>query len=383
MNNCDDQAKWFFLLNPGIQTRPRPLLICGLARARTPIYERFSAESIQQAQGCSFVAEAITRRVCHLKCLVRIPSGIPLSTRLRVKRVVSPLLFAVTIWLIAFAVSAKPSYTKDPSEFTQHVLEIAQGEFPTLKLEKSEQPLSLKMQGSGKLSLANLYKVIHDEVSTGEENFEIRRFLGSITELSESSVKHDTKWETVKERIRPQIFPKDFLTDKKTRVQIIGKPLPFSKDLLEGYVIDSENTFQYVTKDHLNTWRTTTDKLREVAYGNLGKASGQLDMTPQKASGANPAGHYITITLKDGYAAARILLPDVKKKLQSELGHPCFVAIPNRDFLVAWSDDFSYADEFIKQVRKDYRSRHHPLSPIVFKLDGSNLVPEAIVPVAP
>ncbi|MBX9695433.1 MAG: DUF1444 family protein [Cyanobacteria bacterium] len=291
-------------------------------------------------------------------------------------RVVGPLLFAMTITLVAFSAIGKPTYTKDPAIFTQHVLDIAEGEFPSLKLEKTGQPLNLKMHGSGRLSLANLYKVINDDISDGEENFEIRRFLGSITELSKASSAQEVKWDTVKERLRPQIFPKEFLKDNK-KTKVIGKPLTFSNNLLEGYVIDSENTFQYVTKDHLNSWRTTTDKLTEVAYDNLGKASGQLDWTAHKAGGSNPTGRYITITLKDGYAAARILLPEIKKRLQNELGHPCFVAIPNRDFLVAWSDDFSYSDEFIKQIRKDYRSRHHPLSPVVFKLDGLNLVPES------
>jgi hypothetical protein len=224
----------------------------------------------------------------------------------------------------------------------------------------------------GKLSLDNLYKVIRQETRTGKEDEEIRRFLKSITEIR---VGHGASaaipWDDVKTRLRPQIFPSRFL--KQTKNRIVSRSLPFSKKLLEGFVIDSENTFQYVTSEHLASWKVDLDVVSKCAYENLDKASQNLKMEVTEAGGKDAKGKYITISIADGYAAARILLPEIRKRLQKDLGDPCFVAIPNRDFLIGWSPDFTHKELFVEQVRKDFESRHHPLTPQVYELEESSL----------
>jgi len=258
----------------------------------------------------------------------------------------------------------------DADAFNARVLSIASAEFPALGLKKTENPLLFSCEG-GKLSLDNLYKVVKHEAQRGKEDEEIRRFLKSITEIKGSSASVAVPWESVKDRLRPQIFPANYL--KQTKKRIVSRPLPFTKNLMEGFVVDSENTFQYVTREHLESWGVDLEIVRKWSYDNLDKASHDLKFEVTEAGGKDAKGKYITISITDGYAAARILLPEIRKRLQKDLGDPCFVAIPNRDFLIGWSPDFTHKERFVEQVRKDFESRHHPLTPQVYELDASNL----------
>ena len=133
--------------------------------------------------------------------------------------------------------------------------------------------------------------------------------------------------------------------------------------MLEGYVIDSEKAFQYINKDHLKKWKIDLESVQKTAYDNLATASSDTKVKSTFARGKEARGKYLTISVKDGYAAARLLLPEMRNKIESELGKPCYVAIPNRDFLVAWSYNFSNKRAFKRQVLRDFHYRDHPLSP--------------------
>lgn len=258
------------------------------------------------------------------------------------------------------------------NNFSYNVIAIAQKEFPALKLSRTESPLSLKLGDTGRLSLENLYRQVRSCATAEKENEEIRRFLKGINEVTPDPKKQQTLDE-VKSRIRPQIFPSTYLRDQKSKTMIVNRSLPFSKRLLEGYVIDSQNTFQYITREQLKTWKTDVSTISKLAYENLEK-SAESDVQPKDAQGA--PGKFVTIASPDGYSAARILLPSVRRKLQDELGRPCYIAIPNRDILLAWSDNFSGAEKFVQTVMKEYRTRHHPLSPVIFKLENMTLEPD-------
>lgn len=275
--------------------------------------------------------------------------------------------------IVLMLVLAAPAFSENaitPDAFNARVLAIASEEFPQLNLQKTENPLLVNCSG-GQLSLDNLYKVVTHETEPGTEDKEIRQFFKSITEISKQASTVKLAWSDVKSRIRPQIFPSSYL--KSSKKQIISRSLPFSKKLLEGFVIDSENTFQYVTRDDLNAWKTDLDSLSKCAYENLDKIAQDLKFEVTEAGGKDARGKYITISIPDGYAAARILSADFRKRLQRDLGEPCFIAIPNRDFLIAWSTDFTHKEKFAQQVHKDFESRHHPLTAQIYEMEDGNL----------
>lgn len=312
-------------------------------------------------------------------------------------RLFTASLVTLSCSLAASDAAAQPKTTDEREAFSQHVLQIASQEFPNLNLKKTEQPLQCTWINGNHLSLDNLYKTIRQDTEPGKEDDEIRRFLKSITELSsDAAAKNALPWDDAKSKLRPQIVPSTKVENASTRSvpaqnsvtsQIFGakptkkkvivhRPLPFSNKLFEGFVIDSENTFQYLYQENLQKWNVNLDVVSKCAYENLSKNSQNLKL---ELHDEGSKGKYITISVTDGYAAARILLPEIRKRLQKDLGDRCFVGIPNRDYLIAWSSDAPHQERFAEQVRKSYRSRHHPLTPQVYQLDDNSLSNAVII----
>ncbi len=285
--------------------------------------------------------------------------------------------------------NAQQKNTDDREAFTQHVLQIATQEFPNLNLKKSDKPLQCTWIKGNHLFLNNLYKTIRQDTESGKEDDEIRRFLKSITELNAPL---SANWEDVKLKLRPQIVPSmKVKVDKKSpddtsqpaKKVLVHRPLPFSNKLYEGFVIDSENTFQYVYQENLQKWNVNLDTVSKCAYENLSRNSQNLKLEINDDGGKDPKGKYITISIPDGYAATRILLPEVRKRLQKDLGEKCYVGIPNRDYLIAWAPDAPHQERFVEQVRKRFQSRHHPLTPQVYQLDETSLSNAVIITAEP
>lgn len=67
---------------------------------------------------------------------------------------------------------------------------------------------------------------------------------------------------------------------------------------------------------------------------------------------------------KDGFAATRVLLPDLMATWAERLPGRMVIGIPNRDFLIAFSDrDPQHVATLARQVRRDAKRREHPLTP--------------------
>ena len=267
---------------------------------------------------------------------------------------------------------SRTSITQTPSTFSEYVVDLANREFPDLEIEQTDSPLSLKMKNDGSLSLENLYKHVRNYRSRALIRKEIRRFLSVINNMPPTAQKVKT-WDEVKERLRPQIFPKEYLQESWMKENMVFKPLPFTKDLMEGFVIDSDKAFQYVQKKHLKTWGVTIEKIKSTAYENLNTATAKTRLRPMRARGKRAKGKFIEIAVNDGYAAARLLLPNFRNQIENRLGKPCYVAIPNRDFLVAWSYDFSQDEKFQRQVVREFHFRDHPLSPEIYAIVNSQI----------
>ncbi len=81
-----------------------------------------------------------------------------------------------------------------------------------------------------------------------------------------------------------------------------------------------------------------------------------------------PSERLAVMQTHDGYDAARILIPEIRRGLlQAILGRPdgtILVGIPNRDFLIAWPEE---ADEAVQagireQLQLDAQEQHHALT---------------------
>jgi hypothetical protein len=78
-------------------------------------------------------------------------------------------------------------------------------------------------------------------------------------------------------------------------------------------------------------------------------------VTIEPKSPATGVGHCVAIAIKDRHDATRLLLPGIR--LMAALGDFVYAGIPDRDFLVAWSRDYSYYEQFIDQIAQDFQRR--------------------------
>ena len=135
--------------------------------------------------------------------------------------------------------------------------------------------------------------------------------------------------------------------------------------LEEGESIEREPAQRTIVHADLARWGIDEEELHEQAVQNLVLYSREHSMQGQRAEGfmmlrlANP----------DRHNAARILLPELHRKLREHLGTTFYAAMPARDILIAFS---SADEEMLAHLRRDlehdYRNAERPLSPKVFQV---------------
>jgi len=70
----------------------------------------------------------------------------------------------------------------------------------------------------------------------------------------------------------------------------------------------------------------------------------------------------ITCETQDGYGATTVLLPDMMEKWADQIQGQMLIGVPNRDFIIAFSDQHPSGVETIaRQVRRDATKRQNPL----------------------
>jgi hypothetical protein len=133
-----------------------------------------------------------------------------------------------------------------------------------------------------------------------------------------------------------------------------------------------------VNADHLLGWGVDADALREAAMANL-RAWSQTASWSDELQGER---RLLSSDTGEGGDAARILLPEVRDHLASELGGPSrvLVALPDRDLLIAGSlppGDSEFAGQLAVFVADVSEDAHEPIDGGLFELVGESheLVP--------
>ena len=121
-------------------------------------------------------------------------------------------------------------------------------------------------------------------------------------------------------------------------------------------------------------WNKAHKELLDIAIANLDEASRKMQMQ----STDNDEAKWVAIETKDGFDAARILVPKLREFLASQLGSPFRFAIPNRDFLICWNTGAStrFSDFTASKIQKDFESQPYPLSPHVFEVTADGTITE-------
>lgn len=138
---------------------------------------------------------------------------------------------------------------------------------------------------------------------------------------------------------------------------------PFVAGLVINYVFDFPHHRAYVNENILAKMmdrpETTFDMIHEYALHNLRLRTTSSDYHTHGLRDQT----MVVCDTRDGYAATRVLLPDLMATWAERIPGRMLIGIPNRDFLIAFSDrDPAHVAAIAGQVRRDAAKRDHPLS---------------------
>jgi hypothetical protein len=146
-------------------------------------------------------------------------------------------------------------------------------------------------------------------------------------------------------------------------------------DLVLVYVLHAPGFDAIVNVDHLLTWGIGVDDLRGAALENLARWSAQTPWLDE-VSGAR---RLLSSESGEGWDASRILLPEVRAYLRSEL-EPLgrvLVGLPERHLLVAGAlaaGDEEFALLLARFVDQQHDAADEPIVGRLFELAGDRLI---------
>jgi len=167
-------------------------------------------------------------------------------------------------------------------------------------------------------------------------------------------------------RVYPILKPIEMLAEVRERKLPMLAYREFLANLMIAYVIDEERSFAYINEDHLERWKIGIIDLHQQAIDNLRRRTD--DRVTYTAVGAGEQRLFI-FNSGDGYDATRLLLSDVLADWAREVPGRLVIGIPNRDFLIAFSDANSEVLRGVAaQVQSDAAQREYGLTEQLFTL---------------
>jgi hypothetical protein len=252
----------------------------------------------------------------------------------------------------------------DGASLAREAMAIIQSERPSATAERDPKaPDCLQLRkpdgGSARMCFDNMARYLAG-ASEAERKAEIlKQYDASLRQIGEAESYEQAEPKLRLQLTRPEMF-------KELGAGALASR-PFSKALVIAAVIDAPEGYAYVTSDKLKAWKRSQDEVFAKAARNLDADRDAPAIEPQ---GSPTAGRYVASLVRDGYMAARLLSPSYLARLREALGDKAFCMIPNRDFLLCWTPDFSKRSQFVAQARKDYERYSHPLSTEIFVVEG-------------
>jgi uncharacterized protein YtpQ (UPF0354 family) len=138
---------------------------------------------------------------------------------------------------------------------------------------------------------------------------------------------------------------------------------PFVANLMINYVFDLPHARAYIQPEvydkMLAAPGATPEVIHEMALANLRK---RTDPRDSKTFGMGDQT-IVICDKKDGFAAARVLLPELMATWAERISGRMLLGVPNRDFLIGFSDrDPEQVAGMIQQLRRDAAQREGGLT---------------------
>lgn len=251
--------------------------------------------------------------------------------------------------------------TPTRDEFVAQVIEIVSKRFPLLNVvQAGDGDFAVRIKpkkerGQGHVaSLENLYRMT--VLDPADLKHHVERWAVELLRASEGHPDEDGPFESLKERIMPMILPTHFCDQAYETV--VSEPL--IEGLRVAYAIDSDRTISYISRKLFAEWRMPVEDLHERAVANLVARSEEMQANVAQDEEGNIT--LIILSQRDGYDAARILLPTLHERLSEHLGSPFVAAIPHRDILLCFRYDKETVDRLAPQIAEDYTKMPHQVT---------------------
>src|SRR5262249_51236629 len=137
----------------------------------------------------------------------------------------------------------------------------------------------------------------------------VRGHMALFTQGTRNALRFPKSLEEARDRLLPQIMP-PAIAANSNQVRI-----PFVGELFTGIVADEDRAYMYLTGEALEKWGTSKEDIYKIALKNLDSRSKALKLQEFKRGNTS----FIAVGEGDGYDAARITLPGLKKLLGEKL----------------------------------------------------------------
>ena len=267
------------------------------------------------------------------------------------------------LWCGAAVAAACPI---EPKAFQSEVLAMLKQEFPKRSFTPGNSP-DVIVADKVELGLNNLRArlcLASPPLSAKERVAVARAHFRSMLSIADQRPPGATEgWAGVQDRVMLQLMPAEYAERFQDDRALVSRP--FIPGVATAVVIDGEKGYRYVRRADVAQWKIGADALFERALKNLDAKSKAAKLE----SGRGP-DQFMAFEEKDGYDAARLLLPWVRAEAAKLLGEPFLAAMPNRDFLILWSAQNSAGfQKFTRQkARDDYKAQPYPLTPTTLRV---------------
>jgi hypothetical protein len=241
-------------------------------------------------------------------------------------------------------------------QFQDRVLKILK--LKSIDAVAGEKPLSIQFHGV-ELDLKQLFeKCEQNQVQSSELIEQYYSWPLSFVPTREF------KWNDAELLLRPQLVPAEIanLFD----IQIF----PFAGSIATALVVIQHSVF--VRTSDLQKWNVSPEESFNRAIVNLDSDPTEMEVTITEGT-----DRFIGLETRDGFDAARILLPRVRDFASLKLGSNYLAGIPNRDFLILWSKDCSsrFQEYALEKIETDYSIQNYPLTRTHFEVTEKSILP--------
>lgn len=238
-------------------------------------------------------------------------------------------------------------------------VEVRGREGLSLRLRRGESELTLNVQ-----SFYNAYAQHPDQLAAVAEallaslrNYNPARAVSSFDEL--------------RELVYPMLKPIALLATIRERSLPMIVYRPFLADLIISYVIEEPSSVAYISEQHLERWGLAEHELHEQAMANLRRRTAERGSHTVTGEGYQ---RLVIFDAQDGFDATRLLLPDLIEPWAAGLPGTMVVGIPNRDFLIIFSDsDRTILTAVAHQIQREAAERAYGLTDQLFTVRGGQV----------